>query len=336
MRPEDLARSGKSPYNRRCPTDRALSARRTYSYDPSRRDRGEAMTMKRGTLMKTDIIHSVVINGISVDACYSQRTVSGLFLPMLRGFTQMQEEKGRRILVMLAAPPGAGKSTLLSFLERLAGEHDGISPVQIIGIDGFHRRQEYLQCHYVEKDGKQIAMVEIKGAPITFDLPRLRERIRQVATGVNCRWPVYDRMLHNPVEDALEITGSIVLLEGNYLLLQEDGWRDLAQYADYTVSVRAEETMLRERLIERRIKTGVEEKAAVRFVDFSDMPNVRLCLQKSAPADLELILDPDGEYQLSTGTIPAAAFDSSKNPVSSSQNRPGSEKGHHDSDACRD
>ena len=247
--------------------------------------------------MGPDIVHSVVINGISVEASYSQRTVNGIFLPLLHGLSQMQRDKGRRILIMLAAPPGAGKSTLLSFLEKMAREHDGISPIQTIGIDGFHRRQEYLRNHFTEKDGKKISLVEIKGAPITFDLPRLRDRIRMVAAGENCRWPVYDRMLHNPVEDALEVSSSIVLLEGNYLLLQEDGWQELKQYADYTVSIRAEEALLRERLIQRRIQTGVEEKSAVRFVDFSDMANVRLCLQKSGPADLELALDQDGEYQ---------------------------------------
>ena len=54
--------------------------------------------------------------------------------------------------------------------------------------------------------------------------------------------------------------------------------------------------LLRKRLIERRTKTGVPEEAAVRFVDFSDMPNVRLCLEKTKPADLELMIGEDG-YQ---------------------------------------
>ena len=55
-------------------------------------------------------------------------------------------------------------------------------------------------------------------------------------------------------------------------------------------TIRADEELLRKRLIDRRIKTGVPEEAAVRFVDFSDMPNVRLCLEKTKPADLELVI----------------------------------------------
>ena len=87
-----------------------------------------------------------------------------------------------------------------------------------------------------------------------------------------------------------------MLLEGNYLLLDEAGWRELAAYADYTISVSAGEKLLRERLIGRKRHTGVAEDAAVRFVDFSDMPNVRLCLERSMPADLRLQVGEDGDY----------------------------------------
>ena len=58
------------------------------------------------------------------------------------------------------------------------------------------------------------------------------------------------------------------------------------------------EDQLRKRLIDRRIKTGVEEKASAEFVDFSDMPNVRLCLEHSKKADLILELDRDGDYHV--------------------------------------
>ena len=118
-----------------------------------------------------------------------------------------------------------------------------------------------------------------------------------MASGAVCGWPVYDRLLHNPVEDAIRIDGDIVLLEGNYLLLDEDGWRGLSAYADYTVSVCADEAMLRRRLIDRRVMTGVEREAATRFVDFSDMPNVRLCLERTLPADVRLSIDADGDYR---------------------------------------
>ena len=244
------------------------------------------------------IEHNVSINGITVHAEYSEQAAEGIFLPLLKRLTQMQREKGKRILAMLAAPPGAGKTTLLTFLEKLAREQEDIQPIQIIGMDGFHRRQEYLQDHYVLRDGRQVSMVEIKGAPVTFDLERLMDSVKKLAAGETCGWPAYDRLLHNPVENAVCVDGNIVLLEGNYLLLDEDGWRDISRYADYTISVRAEEGFLRKRLIDRKKKTGTEEEAAVRFVDFSDMPNARICLEKTKPADLMLTIDTDGEYHI--------------------------------------
>ena len=245
--------------------------------------------------------YQVTINGIGVDASYSEKAVEGIFLPLLRRLTALQKEKGRRILVMLAAPPGAGKSTLLSFLDHLTHEHDNLGSIQTIGMDGFHRRQEFLVSHTVQRDGKELPMVKIKGAPVTFDLERLTESVKAVAAGKICGWPVYNRLLHNPTENAITVSGEIVILEGNYLLLNEPGWNNLRNCADYTVSVSAGEDCLRERLICRRIKTGVDPEAAARFVDFSDMPNVRLCLQKTAAADLQLLIDSAGDYHIVSG-----------------------------------
>ena len=242
------------------------------------------------------IDHRVTVNGIDVHARYSQNAVDGIFLPFLRRMTELKKEKGRRILVMLAAPPGAGKTTLNTFLSRLSREEAGVSPIQAIGMDGFHRPQAYLTSHVTIRDGKSIPMVEVKGAPETFDLEKLTEAVKKAASGERCPWPAYDRMLHDPIENAVTVDGDIVLLEGNYLLLDKDGWRDLKAFADYTVSVRADESILRARLIDRRIKTKVDRERAVRFVDLSDMPNVRLCLEKTLPADLRLLIGPDGDY----------------------------------------
>ena len=83
------------------------------------------------------IEYPVTINGVKVLAQYTQRSVDEIFLPLLNALSSLQREKGRRILVMLAAPPGSGKSTLLSFFERLSRD-----TIQVIGMDGFHRRQE--------------------------------------------------------------------------------------------------------------------------------------------------------------------------------------------------
>ncbi len=232
--------------------------------------------------------YSANINGITVNAKYSDTVVNEVFIPLLKHLAQLHHEKQRRILVMLAAPPGTGKSTLVSFLEHLAQSVIPDKRVQSVGMDGFHLRQSYLLTHTVEVDGKSVPMASIKGAPITFDLDALTRKIREVTEGNSCRWPHYDRQLHDPVDDAITIDAEIVLIEGNYLLLDMDDWRDLSRFADYTIVLTADEDMLRERLIERKMKTGMTREDAEHFVAFSDMPNVRLCLDKMMKADLEL------------------------------------------------
>ena len=110
--------------------------------------------------------YQIDINGIMVDARYSRQSVEEIFLPLLRRLTALQAEKGSRILVMLAAPPGAGKSTLASFLRHLSLTEPGLTPVTVIGMDGFHRYQDYLTTHTTVRDGEEILMVKIKGAPV--------------------------------------------------------------------------------------------------------------------------------------------------------------------------
>ena len=244
--------------------------------------------------------YSACINGYDIKAHYSEENINEIFVPLLKRLTKMQKEKGSRLLVMLAAPPGAGKSTLLDFLEYLSKTTDGVKEIQTIGMDGFHHYQDYLLSHETVRDGTTIKMVEIKGAPITFDLKALEDRIRLVASGTNCGWPTYDRNLHNPVEDALEVTSDIVLLEGNYLLLDEEGWRDLSDYADYTIFISADEDMLRSRLIERKAKNTPLEQAK-EFVEKSDMRNAIEVLHGSKKADLNLRINSDGEYEVESG-----------------------------------
>ena len=229
------------------------------------------------------------VNGLEVRARYRRETVQSVFLPLLRRWTALQQTLGRRVLILLAAPPAAGKSTLVEFLQALSQETEGITPLQAIGMDGFHYPQDYLKTHTILRDGVPVPLVSIKGAPSTFDLEGLSARVRRLREEPVCPWPLYDRTLHNPVEGRITVTRSIVLLEGNYLLLEEPGWRELRGQADYTVRILAESCLLRERLIARKLRTGVTRAEAEAFVDRSDLANVQLC-QRMGPADMTLRL----------------------------------------------
>lgn len=172
-----------------------------------------------------------------------------------------------------------------------------------LGMDGFHLTGEYLKSHFTMLDGEEVPLTAIKGAPETYDTARLAECIADVAAGREVYWPVYDRVKHDPAEGTEPVRGDIVLIEGNYLLLDEDGYRDLRTMADYTIMIRADEEDLRERLIDRKTRGyGSREQAEV-FVEKSDMKNVRLVLEKSMAADLTLEMRGDGSYHAAAGEV---------------------------------
>ena len=111
-----------------------------------------------------------------------------------------------------------GKSTLLAFLRQLScgeilpgtpsSEEQDRTPITTIGIDGFHHYQSFLDTHTTVRDGQEILMARVKGAPETFDRALLEERIRKVAAGEDCSWPDYDRTIENPREDVFKIDAS--------------------------------------------------------------------------------------------------------------------------------
>ncbi|MDO4976979.1 MAG: nucleoside/nucleotide kinase family protein [Eubacteriales bacterium] len=243
------------------------------------------------------MIYKAEINGLPVEAYYSEDSIQNIFLPLLRKLTEIQKQKGGRVLAMLAAPPGSGKSTLLNFLQHLSETQKDITPITIIGMDGFHHYQKYLDCHTMIRDGQEYLMKEYKGAPETFDLSLLTERLKKVSGGEVCGWPEYYRIAHDPIDDAITVDGDIVIIEGNYLLLNWEGWKDLSSYADYTIKIVADENLLKNRLVNRKTQSGISKEDAERFVERSDLYNVRTCLRDSLSVNLVLELIVDDSYR---------------------------------------
>lgn len=244
------------------------------------------------------MIYKAEINGLPVEAYYSEESIQEIFIPLLKKLTKMYEDKQKRILVMLAAPPGSGKSTLLHFLRYLSETTEGVIPVTTIGMDGFHHYQDYLDCHTMMREGKEYLMKEFKGAPETFDFIALRDRIQKVLMEEECGWPEYYRIAHNPIDNAITVRGEIILLEGNYLLLNWDGWKELSEYADFTIKIVAEEKFLKKRLVERKAQPPITLEEAEIFVERSDLYNARTCLNDSKNADLVLQLQSDNSYKI--------------------------------------
>lgn len=236
---------------------------------------------------------SLTINGLPVSAHYDDDTVQALFLPMLRTLTERQRALGRRMIVFLAAPPAVGKSTLAAFLEQLSHSDPTLTPVQALGMDGFHYHQNYILSHSVLRNGEEIPMRLIKGAPESFDAAKLH-RTLSAALSHDVLWPFYDRRLHDVVEDAIPVSGQILLIEGNWLLLDAPVWRDLPR--DFSIFIGAEASILKDRLTARKMQGGFSQEDAEAHVMRSDLPNVVRCMEESLPADLVLRLTADGKY----------------------------------------
>ena len=234
------------------------------------------------------------VNGLDIQAEFDSRDRECVFLPLLKRLTELQREKNRRIVVFLAAPPAAGKSTLCLYLEQLSRTEPGLIPVQSVGIDGFHYRQDYLDSHYIERNGATIPLARIKGAPESYDVEKLRALLEHVYEDGQ-RWPLYDRRIHNPVEGAVELREQILILEGNWLLLDEEPWRSLT--CDYSVFLRAGDERQLERIVRRKMLGGFDEATAREFVRSNDAPNIARCMAHSRRGDLNLQYADDGTLE---------------------------------------
>lgn len=243
--------------------------------------------------MREDVIsYHTLVNGFPVTAVYPRQTVEQVLVPLLQKFTALWEERGRRIVIFLAAPPAAGKSTLALFLQHLSGMLPGIHPLQAVGLDGFHYSNRYLQSHTLLRDGAEIPLASVKGCAETFDVGALGEKLSALRQG-DVRFPIYDRRIHDVAEDAVPVTGDIILLEGNWLLLEDPRWTGLRTFADLAIFLTCREEALRARLIGRKVRGGMSGREAEAFYERSDARNVHRVLTCRQRADITLSLAED-------------------------------------------
>ena len=234
----------------------------------------------------------MVINGLETVVNVDDHLIHDILLPELNRVATQRSGQSRGF-VFFSAPPGAGKSTIAAILEQ----HSGSLDLDTIGIDGFHYPNSYLETHHLSAD-PDILLKDVKGAPETFDVAALAHHLRE-STRRDVKWPVYDRTTHDVVPDGKTIRSSLVLVEGNWLLLDEPGWRDLSDHSAFNIFLEAEPELLRERLIERKIQGGMDSASATRFYDTSDRHNVERVLDGTdrRQVDLLLRLQPDGTIE---------------------------------------
>ena len=234
--------------------------------------------------------------GLMMKATFEEEDINHIFIPLLSKWTALQKELNRRIILFFGAPPGAGKSTLSLFLELLSKENENLTDVQVIGMDGFHHYASYLKTHTEVRDGKTILLDEVKGAPETFDLNRMEEKLQEAKTKKELIWPAYSRTKHDVIDNAYTVNSDILLFEGNYLLMNQTEWKALRDtYSDFSMFLYADPETLKIRLISRKIGSGHTKEDAEAFYSFSDGVNVQTVLKDVGEADLYL-KEENGRY----------------------------------------
>ena len=186
--------------------------------------------------------------------------------------------RGKRRLVAVAGAPASGKSTLA---EVLAAADASFC---MVPMDGFHLDNGVLR----DRD-----LLHRKGAPETFDVAGLRHLVTRLAQEDEVIYPSFDRRLDRAIAGSGVVGPAIetVILEGNYLLLDRPGWRDLAALWDLSIRLDVPAEVLETRLMQRWLDHGYSPQDATRKVHQNDMLNANTVIADALPADITLTPD---------------------------------------------
>ncbi|KAK5199971.1 hypothetical protein LTS03_003057 [Exophiala xenobiotica] len=191
-----------------------------------------------------------------------------------------------RLLVGISGPPGCGKSTIAAAVVRRLNEEtsssNGSCQAQTVPLDGFHYTRKYLDS--LPLPHQEEAYIR-RGAPWTFDVDGILSFIQDLAASARLPpaarptilAPSFDHALKDPKQNDIKISAdtSIVILDGNYLLLDADKWREIAPYLDLKIFVNVDPLLARERVASRHVAADIEptlERGQKRF-DTNDAIN---------------------------------------------------------------
>jgi pantothenate kinase len=196
----------------------------------------------------------------------------------LAAWIRRQAAGADRYLFGIAGPPGSGKSTLAALL----GDELG---APVVPMDGFHLSNEVLRAR---------GQLGMKGAPDTFaatDFVDLVRALRAPTRVVAC--PAFDRTIDEPVDDRIRVVPDdvVVIVEGNYLLLDRPPWSSLSSLFDAIAYLDVPADVRVRRLVGRHVEFGRSPEDAEAFVRASDAVNAALVEASRGRSDLVIPYD---------------------------------------------
>lgn len=200
-----------------------------------------------------------------------------------------REAREGRYVLGIAGIGGSGKSTLAGKVVAEV-EREWPGACRLVGMDGFH-----LPNAELERRGLR----HRKGAPETFNAEGFIRLLRKARDAKQCLdVPVYDRERHEPVVPSNEAhrideRTRLVVVEGNYLLLDMPPWTQLGELLDEAWFVDTPVPVARRWIIERHVRGGRTRKDAEEWYESVDAGNARLVLTRRREADLVVRLAGD-------------------------------------------
>lgn len=144
-------------------------------------------------------------------------------------------------------------------------------------MDGFHLTRAQLSA-MPDPDSAHAR----RGAAFTFDGPAFLSLMKQLRAPLTPEMrtiyaPSFDHAVKDPVPDDIPIRpgARVVVLEGNYIALDKEPWREAAGLLDEVWFVEVEEAVARRRLVQRHVAAGIarDEEEAGRRADENDLVN---------------------------------------------------------------